>query len=195
MNSRVNHGATINPFSEKMLDSHFRPWHYLREMRNLALIVIVFAIISGSGIAQDVSVRVIGKEKSSELILVGRTWHKDLPERLKVRLRATKETPTAGMIFSAYFYDDKGSLIRAQKGPNMVWAKTKRGVEEVGVPETLESARASEVFLALTEDLKALRTTIVVFGDPGKPVADIYPSGKKIEDFEFPEKEAVLGAN
>ncbi len=144
--------------------------------------------------AQDVSVRVTGKEKSTELIKVGSAWRQDLPDRLKVRLRANKETPTRGMIFKAYFYTDNGTLIRSQSGPNKIWANTKKGFEEIGVPETLESARAAEVFLALPEDLKKLRATIVVFGDPKKPVADIYPSGKKFEDFEFPEKQAVLDA-
>ena len=180
---------------EEMFDFHSTTGQPCDEMKTLALIGMILSVITISGIAQDISVRVIGKEKSSDLIQVDRVWRKDLPDRLKVRLRATKETPTGGMIFNAYFYDDKGNLIRSQKGPNMVWARTKRGVEEVGLPQVLESARASEVFLALPENLKGLRTTIIVFGFPDKLVADIYPSGKKFDDFEFPEKQALLGAD
>jgi len=161
-------------------------------MKQIILWACVFAVGIGFASAEDVTVRIGGKEKSTDLIKVGSAWRKDLPDRIKVRLRAGKETSTSGMVFKAYFYDENGHLLRSQDGPNAIWTKTKRGIEEVGLPATLEPAKASEVFLALPEDLKGLRTTIVVFGKPSELVADIYPSGKKLEDFDFPEKAAVL---
>jgi hypothetical protein len=160
-------------------------------MKKAILWIAVVAAGLSCASAEDLSVRISGKEKSSELIKVGNVWRKDLAERIKVRLRADQETPTSGMVFKAYFFDENGYLLRSQDGPNSIWTKTKRGIEEVGMPATLDSARASEVFLAIPEDLKGLRTTIVVFGNPSGPIADIYPSGKKIEDFNFPEKASL----
>ena len=156
------------------------------------MIVVVPSVLSIH--AQEITVRIVGKETSSALIKVDNVWRKDVPERLKVRLRADVKTSTQGFTFKAYFFNGGGILVRSQVGPNPIWTGTKRGIEEVGLPALLETARASEVFLALPEEMKRIRTTIVVYGNATNLRADIYPGGKKIEDFDFPEKAAVSAA-
>jgi hypothetical protein len=154
----------------------------------LRLFFAALFVFSSFASAGDFSVRVTGKERSNDLIYVDRSWRKDLPQRLKVAIRAGETTPANEVIFKAYFFDSNGRLLRSQNEPSKTWTNTKTGISEVGLPDPVPSNKLSFVFLALPEQLKDLKTTIVVFGRKGQLVADLYPSGTPLDHFEFPEK-------
>ena len=159
---------------------------------NRLFLAVIFACTSFAS-AGDFSVRVTGKERSTDLIYIDRTWRKDLPQRLKVAVRAGENIPASQVIFKAYFYDADGHLIRSENEPNKTWTHTSKGIGEVGLPDPVPSNKQSYVFLAIPEQLKELKTTIVVFGKKDHLVACIYPGGKPIDSFDFPEKAEVAG--
>lgn len=140
----------------------------------------------------DFSVNIQSRTRSADLIMVGSDWRKDLPRRMKVSIRSNNEVPAKALTFKAYFYDGDGNLIRKQDGPSLIWANTKKGFTAVGIPDPMPAGRSQEVFLAMPEDLKELRSTIVVFGKGEDLVATLYPSSKPIEDFDFDEKSIVF---
>ena len=159
---------------------------------NRLFLAVIFACTSFAS-AGDFSVRVTGKERSTDLIYIDRTWRKDLPQRLKVAVRAGENIPASQVIFKAYFYDADGHLIRSENEPNKTWTHTSKGIGEVGLPDPVPSNKQSYVFLALPDQRKDPKTIIVVFGRQGQLVADLYPSGKPLDGFDFPEKAEVTG--
>lgn len=160
-------------------------------MRILFFLLALGSAAFSSTRAGDYSVNVAGKTTSTEAILVGKSWRTDIPSRFRVTLRSSKEHAGSNMVFRAYFFDADGNLIRKQKGPNLIWTGTKKGVEEVGMPETLKPGKIETVYLAIPEDVEKMKTLIVVFGLGEDLTCDVYPSSKKLEDFDFPEKAAI----
>jgi len=140
----------------------------------------------------EFSVRISGRESSKELINIDGAWRKDCPRRMKVTLRSKSEIPAHDLTFKAYYFDGEGNVLREQDKPNSVWARTRRGIEEVGMPDPLPSGILSTVYLAVLDDLKDHRHTLVVFGSGDDLVATVYPANKPLKDFDFPEKELVL---
>lgn len=134
----------------------------------------------------------VSKTSSTDLINVDGTWRKDLPNRLKVSLRSSRELPGRDLFLKAYFFDADGKLLREQKGPSPIWTGTKKGIEEVTFPEVLKPGQLETVFVALPDSVKKMKTVIVVFGQGDDLSCDVYPNSKKVEDFAFPEKESVL---
>jgi hypothetical protein len=119
-------------------------------------------------------------------------WRKDLPKRLKLKLRSSTEVPKGDIFFKAYFYDADGNLLRDQNGPNAIWTGTKTGVDEVTFPDVLKPGQLASVFLALPESVKKMKHLVVVFGQGDTLVCDVYPNNKSAEEFDFPEKDKVL---
>lgn len=141
--------------------------------------------------ADDFSARV-SKFTTREALKVGNAWRTDIPDCLKVTLRSSREIPGKDIYFKAYFYDADGKLLRAQTGPNALWTGTKKGTAEYTVPDAFKPGQLEAVYLALPEDVKKMKTVIVIFGQGDDLTCEVYPNSKKAEDFDFPEKDKVL---
>jgi hypothetical protein len=141
--------------------------------------------------AGDFSVNVVGKMTSKEAIQVDNAWRTDLSSRFRVSLRSSKEIPGSALVFTAYFYDADGNLLKKQSGPNAIWTGTKKGTESVGLPEQMKAGQMETVYLATPAAVDKMKTLLVVFGSGDQLTYDIYPGSKKIEDFTFDEKDKV----
>lgn len=156
----------------------------------LRTILLTLVIAAASASANEFSAKV-QKTSSTDLIQVDGSYRKDLPSRLKVSLRSKEEIAGKDLYLNAYFYDENGTLLRTQKGPNAIWTQTKKGFESVKFPETLKGGNLEAVYLALPESVKKMKTVIVVFGSGDQLTAEVYPNTKSVEAFEFPEKAKV----
>lgn len=141
-------------------------------------------------IADDDHFRVkpILEVQSKDLIRVGSDWLK-CPKRLKVSLRVGEIMPSNKVFVRAYFYDAAKKLVYKYGAPCNVWTSTPKGIEEVGLPQTLEPGKDVEVYFALPDELEAKKWkyALVVFGNQNEASARSKPQGA-MEDFEFPEK-------
>lgn len=132
-------------------------------------------------------IKTMREVQSSDLIQVDGNWLKS-PKRLSVSLRVQSDTPANSVIVKAYFYDNQKKMVHTYKAPNPIWTKTPRGIESVGLPETLEKGRDIDVYFALTDELKEKKwkSVLVVFGNKESVVVKARPASAI--DVEFPEK-------
>lgn len=156
------------------------------------LAILMFASVSLSRVqAGDYSVNVAGKMTSPEAIQVGSSWRTDLASRFRVSLRSSVEIAGSDLEFKVYFFDADGKILKKQDGPNPIWTGTKRGTEEVGMPEKMKPGQMETVYIAIPPEVSKMKALAVVFGSGDTLTYDIYPGSKKIEELDFPEKEKV----
>lgn len=156
----------------------------------LVLFGIQFAFLS-LGRADDFSVNIAGKTTSSEAIKVGNAWRTDLPSRYRVTLRSSADVAAKDLVFKVYFFDAEGKVLRKQDGPSSIWTSTKQGTAEAGMPEALKGGQLSTVYVAIPPEVSKSKATLVLFGSADNLAYEVYPSSKKVEELDFPEKDKI----
>lgn len=126
---------------------------------------------------------------SNDLIKVGNDWRKDLKMRLLVSLQVGADTPASSVFVHAYFYDKDDHLVGTANSPNAIWTSTPKGIQEVLFPPTLLRSKMTDVYFAITDDLRAKKwtTVVVAFGD-GNKVSALSMPGSQLPKVDFPEK-------
>jgi hypothetical protein len=154
--------------------------------------VFLLAIACSSRADVNYHIGSIREYSSNDLIQVNGNWRKDLKRRMLVGLHVNKDTPGSSIFVKAYFYDKDNHLVGSYDKPNSIWTGTARGIESVGIPETISASRPNSVFFALPEDLQAKKwkTILVVFGDTAHAVAQSQPASA-YSKLDFPEKSLV----
>jgi hypothetical protein len=155
---------------------------------------LMLCVLTASALAADVNytIATVAESNDGKWILVDRSWRKDCPKRLEVKLRVSEDVPSKDVVVKAYFYDKDKKLIHTYSKPCMIWEGTDRGYEEIGLPPVIKKNASTEVYFALTPELlkKFPKVTLIVFGD--KSVVTVKSKNEvNPMDYDFPEKSKV----
>lgn len=156
--------------------------------------IILACILSIPALAAEPSLSILSIAESTDgkWILVDRSWRKDCPKRIEVKLKVTEDMPSKDAVIKAYFYDKDKKLVYTYEKPCTIWEGTKKGYEEIDLPPVLKKNSVTEVYFALTPELmgKFPKTTLIVFGTRSSAVVKTKNSVNPL-DFDFPEKSKI----
>lgn len=156
--------------------------------------IILACLLFSPAIAaeQSLSILSIAESTDGKWIMVDRSWRKDCPKRIEVKLKVTEDMPSKEAVIKAYFYDKDKKLVYTYEKPCTVWEGTKKGYEEIDLPPMLKRNSVTEIYFALTPELigKFPKTTLIVFGNQSSAVVKSKNSVNPL-DFDFPEKSKI----
>jgi len=163
-------------------------------MNNILKKIILACLLLSPAIAAEQSLSILSIAESSDgkWIMVDRSWRKDCPKRIEVKLKVIEDMPSKDAVIKAYFYDKDKKLVYTYQKPCTIWEGTKKGYEEIDLPPVLKKNSVTEVYFALTPELisKFPKTTLIVFGNQSSAVVKSKNSVDPL-DFDFPEKSKI----
>ena len=141
----------------------------------------------------EVKFRTITRFRNTRNADVNNTWVEGL-QTIRAKFDLVSGADRDKLFARAYFYDEKGKQLYDLRQPPQVEVAPR---EYVSIPPIFKDGESYEFLFPIWDEKSSqltdkVVTTIVVFGNKEAVAAGIYPSTRKLEEFDFPEKELAL---